>query len=90
MLAPVRKFADLSFVESSKKPWQPVRSGNYATDCNTGRRCADELLTYMREKDDPTAFGRVMRAITERGKMEAVEIGFCSRIGIVLIGLRTV
>jgi hypothetical protein len=85
MLARVSKITDLSFVESKSNLWAPQRTGNYAQDTATGRRCADELLAYMRMKDDPLPFGQVTRAITEGGRYEAVEIGFCSRIGIHLL-----
>jgi len=90
MLAKVAKFTDLSFVESKQQPWMPQRTGEYAFDCAQGRRYADELISFMREKNDPLPFGNVIRAIAEHGKMEAVEIGFCSRLGIILAGIPTI
>lgn len=84
MLAPVAKLEDLSFV-SGKNLWRPVRTGNYAEDTARGRRYADELLTYIRLKNCPMAFSQVARAMTQAGRYEAVEIGFCSRIGIHLV-----
>lgn len=84
MLAHVNKITDLSFVESKQNLWAPTRTGDYAVDVEHGRRCADELLTYMRIKEDALPYSQVTRAITEGGKYDAVEIGFCSRIGILL------
>lgn len=81
MLAPVLKFETLSFV-SGRNSWNPVRTGDYGTDTAAGRRYADELLNFIRVKDCALAYGRVARAIVEGGVFEAVEIGFCSRIGI--------
>lgn len=82
MLAPVSKVEDLSFSTGKKNLWSPRRTGNYADDTAMGRQYADELLAHMRLKECPLAFGQVMRAITESGTYDAVEIGFCSRLGI--------
>jgi hypothetical protein len=85
MLARVLQITDLSFVQSKKNVWSPRRTGNYAQDAAYGRDCAEELLLYMRVKDDPLPYSQVARAISESGRFEAVEIGFCSRIGIHLL-----
>ena len=87
MLAPLLRFTDLSFVESASKAWVPERTGNYADDCARGRRYARELLNFMREKNDPLPFNQVVRSMTDGGTMSGVEIGFCTEIGIYLIGL---
>jgi hypothetical protein len=87
MLAKVVTLTDLSFVHDKQNLWAPRRTGDYATDTAYGRRCADELIGFMRLKNCHLAFGQVMRAITAVGKYEAVEIGFCHRIGVhVLVG----
>ena len=65
--------------------WAPGRSGCYDTDCRTGRDLADRLLTRIQRDENPALFGTVVRAITAEHKYEAVEIGFCSRIGIQLM-----
>jgi hypothetical protein len=85
MLARVLQITDLSFVESKKNVWSPRRTGDYAQDAAYGRDCAEELLLYMRVKDDPLPYSQVARAISESGRFEAVEIGFCSRMGIHLL-----
>lgn len=82
MLAPISKVEDLSFSAGKAKLWSPQRTGDYGTDTAQGRQYADELLNYMRLKGCPLAFGYVMRAITDTGVYDAVEIGFCSRFGI--------
>jgi hypothetical protein len=67
--------------------WVPERSGDYAVDCETGRRYARDLLVLIRSEGNPALFGSVIRAISEVGVFGGVEIGFCSHIGIELIGL---
>jgi len=81
----------LSFVEQTASEavafWEPDRSGEYEVACARGRDYADELLSYIRDEQNPTIFGSVVRAITAGGIYGAVEIGFCNRIGIQLLGL---
>lgn len=82
----INKYSDLTFA-SEGLDWEPVRTGDYATDCATGRRYARELIDFMSVTDDPLPFGRAVRAITAGGVYEAVEIGFCSTLGFVLAGI---
>jgi hypothetical protein len=82
--------ASLSFVTLTGDKvdfWAPERSGDYETDNAAGRRHAEALMRLIRETDNPTIYGSVVRAMTLHGTYGAVEIGFCSRIGIELIGL---
>jgi|GEM_PF-1829721 len=67
--------------------WAPDRTGEYEVQCARGRAYADALLAHMRETRNPTLYGAVMRGITSEGVYGGVEIGFCNRIGIELIGL---
>ena len=67
--------------------WQPDRTGNYGKDCETGRAAADSLLQTIEETQNPCLFGTVVRAMVEGGVFGGVEAGFCSVIGIKLIGL---
>lgn len=66
--------------------WAPVRSGDYAKDCQLGRDLGAQLLEHIRDEDNPMLFGTVMRAITQAGVFEGVEIGFCHVFGVELIG----
>lgn len=64
--------------------WAPDRTGNYADDCAKGRAEAELMLVYIDQTQNPAVFGTIARAIVVAGVYEAVEIGFCSRIGIQL------
>jgi len=67
--------------------WEPQREASYEVECANGRRYADELLRYMDQTDNPVIFGTVIRAMVAGGKYGAAEIGFCSAIGIELLGV---
>ncbi|MGA1831653.1 hypothetical protein [Rhizobium wenxiniae] len=56
--------------------WVPERSGDYETDCISGRRYFTRLLDLMRRTDNPLLLSRVMHAQVTTGQWEAVEIGF--------------
>ena len=60
--------------------WSPARSGNYATDCATGKSYAGELVSYMQEASDPTALGRVIADMQDRC-FGGVEIGLLQGLG---------
>lgn len=77
----------LSFVKISadgqKNFWAPECTGDYSKDCQIGRLAATELVDYLRENPHAsTIFGSIVRAMTEAGRFDAVEVGFCSVIGI--------
>ena len=72
-----------SFMADGK--WAPERTGDHSADCATGRRYAKELIAVIRQEDNPAFFGTVARAITEGGQYGAIEIGFCSVIGIEIL-----
>lgn len=79
----------LSFVTQSDSEisfWSPDRHGEYEVDCARGRAYAEELLALMTTENNPSLFGSVLRAIVAGGTYEATEIGFCSRVGIELLG----
>ncbi len=67
--------------------WTPERPADYAAGNAMGRDYATEMLAYMATSGDASIFGAVVRAITRSGRYEAVEIGFCSVIGIQLLGV---
>ena len=64
--------------------WKPTRTGDYGKDCDAGRHAAERLMAVIQQTDNPVLFGTVMRSIIAAGKYDAVEIGFCSVIGIEL------
>ena len=64
--------------------WKPTRTGDYAADCAAGRHAAESLIAVIQQTDNPVLFGTVMRAIIAAGRYDAVEIGFCTVIGIEL------
>lgn len=67
--------------------WNPDRGGEYEVACARGRRYAEELLEVIRLEENPTLFGTVLRAIVAGRVYGGVEIGFCHRLGIELLGL---
>jgi hypothetical protein len=78
-------FEPLSFMTNGA--WTPIRSGNYGTDCTTGRAAAQELLQAMTNSGSPLMFGTVAQAIAAcDAESDGVEIGFYSIIGLALIG----
>jgi hypothetical protein len=77
----------LSFVQANNKKtnfWNPIRTGDYAADCKQGKQYADELLRTIRAHPNPTVIGSIVRAMIENAAYEAVEIGFCNHIGVML------
>jgi len=67
--------------------WAPATADDYEAQCALGRSYAEALLAEMKATKNPLLFGTVIRAITAAGKYEGVEIGFCSALGIELLGL---
>jgi len=55
-------------------------TGDYATDCETGRRTAEDLIVWMAKSTYTPALGGVVREIVKRGRWEAVHIGFFQRL----------
>ena len=57
-------------------------TGDYATDCETGRRTAEDLIMWMAKAPgtNTPALGKVVQEIVERGRWEAVHIGFFQRL----------
>ncbi|AOR76547.1 hypothetical protein [Novosphingobium resinovorum] len=80
-----KQFAGLSFVAEGDL-WAPERTGDYSTDCATGRRHAAELIEFMHQSGNAPIFGSVIRRITEKGQFDGVETGFCAQFGITLLG----
>ena len=57
-------------------------TGDYATDCETGRRTAEDLIVWMAKAPatNTSALGKVVQEIVKRGRWEAVHIGFFQRL----------
>jgi hypothetical protein len=56
--------------------WRPIRTGDWSTDCATGRVYAVKLIDWMKFHDDPLALTNVVKAITRKGVFTGVETGF--------------
>lgn len=62
--------------------WQPIRSGDYAKDCEAGKTAAERMLAQMREDEDPIPFLAAFRKACLGGVVGGFEIGFATAIGI--------
>jgi hypothetical protein len=89
------KFEDLSFVGADDSgefpkvdPWKPTRTGDYATDCSTGRKYFNELLAFIERTGNPTLLCRVLSAQVRGGVWNGVEIGFAQAMGEMLQAAR--
>ncbi len=59
---------------------QMEETGDYGTDCATGRLKADALIKRMADTDSTPALGAVVREIMKGGRWEAVHTGFFQRL----------
>ncbi len=73
-------YDSLSFTAGPGNLWVPERTGDHAMDCATGKRCAQELLDFMRQRNAPMALGFVCAAMPEIHT--GAEIGFFSELAI--------
>jgi len=81
--------ADLSFVtfrNGKCDMWTPERPADRAQAIEMGKDYAREMLVMIRETDNPLIFGAVIRTMTSNGLWGPVEMGFCSVLGIELLG----
>lgn len=60
--------------------WSPQVTGDWSTDCATGRRYADEMLARIRKNENPTALGHIVKAMVGHGQWGGVEVGFFQRL----------
>lgn len=72
-------FDSLPFVSASA--WTPDRTGNFETDCATGRSYFRALQELILKTGNPLFLSRVLHAQVEGGKWEGVEIGFAQALG---------
>ena len=73
-----RGYQVLSFCRGDQL-WEPEVSGDYATDCRTGRFYAQELAAYIGSSDSPAMLGYVVEAMAARTH-SGVEVGFFHEI----------
>lgn len=67
--------------------WAPDRSGSYGEANARGRRYAEEMLAHIRATQNPVWFGFIIREIAQSTVYGPVEIGFCHRLGVELLGV---
>lgn len=84
---------DLPFVSSQNgRPinlWVTPETGEYSLDTAFGRQCADAVLDYMAQSENPTILGKIVRDMILGGRYGAVEVGFIHRIAEVAVRPKT-
>lgn len=65
--------------------WAPERPEDYVEACGAGARYADEMIGVIRDTQNPTILGSVMQAIADSAEFGGVEIGFYTRVAVVLM-----
>lgn len=66
--------------------WAPLRRGDYAFDCETGRCYAEDLAAYIRATRDMPILDRIARAMPTGEARSGVEIGFFAGLAAALLG----
>lgn len=75
-----RHSAFLSFARSDQL-WAPTVTGDYAADCDTGRRYGRELIRYVEMIGYPGMLVHIIAAMGGRPQT-GVEVGFLTELGI--------
>lgn len=78
-------YAGLSFAAPDASLWSPKECGDWAKDNATGRNYADELVGQMRDHNNPAMLAHIVTAISMRGIIGPVEVGFFTRIAVLTI-----
>ena len=60
--------------------WVVEPSGDWPTDCATGRAHAAALIAFMAADGNTQQMGHIIRAIGQAGQWTGVEVGFCQAI----------
>ncbi len=61
--------------------WVDAATGDWESDCLTGRQRADVLVSELRNREDLyPRFLRSMKTVVERGHWTGVEVGFFQRL----------
>ena len=71
--------------------WSDAATGNWATDCTTGRERAELVIGCLTSKTNAMSmFTAIMRDMAAKGQWTGVEVGFCQRLAeLAVIGIDT-
>lgn len=61
--------------------WRPKRTGDYATDCATGRAIGQEIVDLVQASGNRLITGAAARMIVRGAMWDGVEVGFFHVIG---------
>lgn len=69
--------------------WSDAATGNWATDCTTGRTRAETVIGCLASKPDSLCmFTAIMRDMVAKANWGGVEVGFCQRLAeLAVIGI---
>ena len=59
--------------------WSPEITGNWRIDTSQGKVYADELVAQIRESNNPTILGHLIKSMIGKGSWSGVEVGFFHR-----------
>lgn len=60
--------------------WSPDITGDWVTDTAVGKEYADEAVRCIRNKQNPSALGHLIKAMIGKGGYTGVEVGFFHRM----------
>lgn len=60
--------------------WAPVVTGEWGKDTAQGKVYADEAMAHIRQRDNPSILGHVMKSMIGQAAWSGVEVGFFHRI----------
>jgi hypothetical protein len=81
---------DLSFasIEGERlQLWQPVRTGDYASNCRQGQAYGREMVARLQADGGGPLLGQVCQAIGAQGVFGGVEVGFFAAVSEAAAGL---
>ncbi len=73
-------FSKISAANNVAVLWSPDTSGDYAANCEKGRKYADEVVAAMRDNDNPALLGSIVRSFGKDESRHGIEVGFLHRI----------
>ena len=87
-VVPFNPKIDMPFADLTRDQidwWVVTPTGDWGTDCDTGREYAKALMRYSRAHQTPFILGYVMKAIASKGQIGGIEVGFFNAIGEAMI-----
>lgn len=60
--------------------WAPVVTGDWGTDTSRGRFYADEAVTFISARGNPTILAHIMKSMVGQAAWGGVEVGFFHRL----------